>query len=147
MTDAWLETLPLDECLALLRESRCGRIGIVVDDAPIILPVNYRLAETSGRVWLAIRTRPGNVIDSASLLVAFEVDGIDPAHRQGWSVLVRGTLHHVDPDAADFRERFDPEPWILEDRESWLIIEPYAISGRRLHPGEIEWAFSMRGYL
>jgi hypothetical protein len=50
------------------------------------------------------------VIDRAELLVAFEIDSIDPYHQQGWSVLVRGTLHHVDPDAADFRQRFDSAP-------------------------------------
>ena len=79
--------------------------------------------------------------------VAFEIDGIDPANRQGWSVLVRGTLHHVDPDAADFRERFDPEPWILADRDAWLIVEPFVITGRRLHPATREWAFHMDAYL
>jgi Pyridoxamine 5'-phosphate oxidase len=77
--------------------------------------------------------------------VAFEIDGIDPAHQGGWSVLVRGTLHHVDPDAADFRERFDSEPWVAAERESWLAIEPFAITGRRLHAAEREWAFHPRG--
>ena len=79
--------------------------------------------------------------------VAFEIDEIDAANRQGWSVLVRGTLHHVDPDAAGFRERFDPEPWILADRDAWLIIDPFAITGRRLHPDAREWAFHTLAYL
>ena len=78
---------------------------------------------------------------------AFEIDGIDPAHQQGWSVLVRGTLHHVDPDAAEFRERFDPEPWLVEERDAWLVVDPFAITGRRLHPAEPEWAFHVRAYL
>ena len=111
------------------------------------MPVNYRFVENSGRTWIAFRTRPGNVIDQAAMKVAFEIDGIDPANRQGWSVLVQGTLHHVDPDAAGFRERFDPEPWILADRDAWLIIEPFAITGRRLHPATREWAFHMSAYL
>lgn len=67
-------------------------------------------------------------------------------HR-GWSVLVRGTLHHVDADAADFRERFDPEPLLLAERDAWLAIQPFAISGRRLHPTTTEWAFHARAYL
>ena len=145
--DAWLEILAPEECLTLLRENAFGRVALVVDDGPIVLPVNYRLVETAGRTWVALRTRPGNVIDSASLHVAFEIDGIESTRKQGWSVLVRGTLHHVDPDAAGFRARFDPQPWILEDRDSWLIIEPYAISGRRLHPAAVEWAFALRAYL
>jgi nitroimidazol reductase NimA-like FMN-containing flavoprotein (pyridoxamine 5'-phosphate oxidase superfamily) len=147
MTDAWLEELPLEECLRLLRECSVGRIAVMADEFPVVLPVNYRLVETSGKTWVAVRTRPGNVIERAPIQAAFEIDGIDPVHQQGWSVLVRGTLHHVDPDAADFRERFDPEPWILAERDAWVVIEPFAISGRQLHAAETTWAFHVRGYL
>ena len=147
MNDAWLETLSPDDCQSLLRENTVGRVAFVANDFPIVVPVNYRFVENRGRTWIAFRTRPGNVIDQAAMKVAFEIDGIDPANRQGWSVLVRGTLHHVDPDAAGFRERFDPEPWILADRDAWLIIEPFAITGRRLHPATREWAFHMSAYL
>lgn len=147
MADAWLETLPHETCLSYLREETVGRIAVVIDTFPVVLPVNYRLVETSGRTWLAIRTQPGNVIERAPIRVGFEIDGIDPAHRQGWSVLVRGTLHHVDPDAADFRERFDPHPWLTVERDAWLVIEPFAITGRQLHPEQIEWLFLTRGYL
>ncbi len=62
-------------------------------------------------------------------------------------MLVRGTLHHVDPDAADFRERFDPEPWIVAERDAWRIVEPFSITGRRLHAGAPEWAFPDEAYL
>jgi nitroimidazol reductase NimA-like FMN-containing flavoprotein (pyridoxamine 5'-phosphate oxidase superfamily) len=144
-----LKELSYDECLQFLREGLVGRIGIVVDDAPIILPINYRLVEASGMTparWIAIRTRPGNLIERAGLLVAFEIDGIDPYHKQGWSVLVRGTLHHVDPDAADFRQRFDSTPWILTERDAWLIIDPFAVTGRRLHAAAPEWALDDRAY-
>ena len=144
---SWLEELPIEPCLQLLRQGSVGRIGIIVDGYPIVVPVNYRLAEPSGRTWIALRTRRGNVIDQASMHIAFEIDGTDPSHHEGWSVLVRGTLHHVDADAADFQERFDPEPWILADRDAWLIIEPFAISGRRLHAAEREWAFQINAYL
>jgi nitroimidazol reductase NimA-like FMN-containing flavoprotein (pyridoxamine 5'-phosphate oxidase superfamily) len=147
MEDAWLEELPYEECLLLLRENAVGRIGVVMNDFPIVLPVNYRLVESTGIVWVALRTRPGNVVDRASMNVAFEIDGIDAAHRQGWSVLVRGTVHRVDPDAAEFRNRFDSEPWLGAGRDSWLVIQPFAISGRQLHAAEPEWAFHIRGYL
>jgi nitroimidazol reductase NimA-like FMN-containing flavoprotein (pyridoxamine 5'-phosphate oxidase superfamily) len=146
MSDPWLEELPYDECLRLLRANNVGRIAVVIDEFPAVLPVNYRLVETSGRTWIALRTKPGNLIDRASMHVAFEIDGIDPVHHQGWSVLVRGMQHHVDPDVAAFRERFDPEPWVL-DRDAWLVIEPFAITGRRLHPSEVEWVFHARAYL
>jgi Pyridoxamine 5'-phosphate oxidase len=143
----WLEPLPLDKCMLLLRERSVGRIAVVDDGSPIVLPVNYRLVETSGPTWLALRTRPGNVLDQSPMRVAFEIDEIDAVHHEGWSVLVRGTLQHVDPDAAGFRERFDPEPWMLDERDAWLVIEPFAITGRRLHAAEREWAFHIRAYL
>jgi hypothetical protein len=79
--------------------------------------------------------------------VGFEIDGIDITDQQGWSVLVRGTLHHVRPDLAGFAERFDPEPWIDADRDAWLIIEPFSITGRRLRSPQPEWAFHLAGYL
>jgi nitroimidazol reductase NimA-like FMN-containing flavoprotein (pyridoxamine 5'-phosphate oxidase superfamily) len=145
--EARLEELSYDECLALLRVSSVARVGVVVNGAPIVLPVNYRLVESLGPTWLTIRTRPGNVIDRGGLTVALEIDDIDPASHEGWSVLVRGTLSHVDPDAADFRARFDPEPWIEEERDSWLVIEPFSITGRRLVRAHHGWAFHLRGYL
>ena len=147
MDDSWLEPIEHDECLRLLRGTPVGRIAVVVDGFPVILPVNFRLVETPGRTWIALRTRPGNIIDRALIHVAFEIDGIDTAHAQGWSVLVRGTLHHVDADAADFRARFDPHPWLTAERDAWLIIEPFVITGRRLHPTQPDWAFHLRAYL
>lgn len=143
----WLEKLNRDECVELLRGETVGRVGFIYDGFPMVLPVNYRVVETTGRVWLAVRTRPGNVLDKADTPVAFEIDAIDPHARQGWSVLVHGTLHHIDPDAADFRQRFDPEPWMTVDRDAWLAIDPFEISGRRLHPAEREWAFEPTAYL
>jgi len=145
--DASLERLSHEESVELLRDGVVGRIAFVVGDFPVIVPVNYRLMETCGRAWIALRTRPGNIIERAPVNVAFEIDGIEPARRQGWSVLARGTLHGVDPDAADFRARFDPEPWIEAERDSWLIIDPFALTGRRLHAARPEWAFVERAYL
>ena len=147
MDEARLEPLDLATCLAHLRAEPVGRIATVIDGFPIILPVNYRVVETLGLTWVALRTRPGNAIDQASPNVALEIDGIDPIHRRGWSVLVRGTLQRVDPDAAGFRERFDSEPWLSTERDSWLMIEPFSITGRELHPSEQDWAFHLRAYL
>jgi hypothetical protein len=144
-----LEEIPFEECLHLLGEGSIGRIGFLLeaDESPIVWPVNYRLAETSGPRWVALRTWPGSVIDHTPMKVAFETDNADPAHHQGWSVLVRGTLLRVDPDAADFRARFDPAPWVVAEQDRWLAIEPFAITGRRLHPTEREWGFDAHAYV
>jgi nitroimidazol reductase NimA-like FMN-containing flavoprotein (pyridoxamine 5'-phosphate oxidase superfamily) len=146
MTDAWLEPLSQEQCLALLRQGTIGRIAFIVDDDPIILPVNYRLVEPTSGPLLAVRTRPGNVIDRASTNVAFEIDSIDPLHHEGCSVLVRGELLHAIPTSADFREHYDPESWFT-DREAWLLIDPWAISGRELHGAEPLWTFHPGEYM
>ena len=142
------------ECMALLRTTEVGRIAVVADPFPVVLPVNYRVVELAdsprsepGHAWIAIRTRPGNVIDRAPRYVAFEIDGIDALHRVGWSVLVSGTLERLDPDAAGVRERFDPEPWIDDERHAWLAVHPVHVTGRRLPGSPGEWAFNSDAYL
>ena len=54
--EARLQVLTHEECLELLRAGGVGRIAFDVDEFPVIFPVNYRLVETSGRVWIALRT-------------------------------------------------------------------------------------------
>jgi nitroimidazol reductase NimA-like FMN-containing flavoprotein (pyridoxamine 5'-phosphate oxidase superfamily) len=147
MTGAHLDPIAYEDCLELLRESTVGRIAVCDDGAPLLFPVNFRMVESAGITWLAIRTRPGNVIDRSDEFVAFEIDGIDPGRAEGWSVLVRGTIHHVDPEAADFRVRFDSHPWLEAERDAWLVVQPFSIEGRRLHAAPTEWAFHIRGYL
>ena len=146
--DNALKELSLAECMSLLRETKVGRIATVSNLFPVVMPVNYGVVERHGRTWFALRTRPGNVIDQDSVQhVALQIDCIDAVHHTGWSVLVRGTLQRVDPDAADFRARFDPQPWFDHDRDAWLVLEPFDITGRALHPAETEWAFSASAYL
>jgi nitroimidazol reductase NimA-like FMN-containing flavoprotein (pyridoxamine 5'-phosphate oxidase superfamily) len=147
MADQRLEELSLDTCLALLRTQKVGRIAVIAEDFPVVLPINFKLVEATGPCWVAIRTRPGNVIDRAPMPVAFEIDGFDTTEQEGWSVLVRGTLHHVRPDTGNFAERFDPQPWMDGERDAWLIIEPFSITGRRLRSPEPQWSFHVRGYL
>jgi nitroimidazol reductase NimA-like FMN-containing flavoprotein (pyridoxamine 5'-phosphate oxidase superfamily) len=150
MVGAWLEDVSETECLELLRSKSVGRLAFNVDGRPLVVPVNYQLVEAHGTTpgaWIALRTRPGNLIDQAADDVAFEIDNVDLTHQDGWSVLVRGVLHEIDPATDDMRERFDSHPWITAERDAWLIIEPFAITGRRLHAPEVEWAFHAAAYL
>ena len=57
-----------------------------------MLPVNFAVLDDT----LVIRTAEGTIIDGhAGEQVALEVDHIDEALCQGWSVLVRGPAHRV----------------------------------------------------
>lgn len=145
---AWLEELSSEACLSLLRQDSVGRIAFIgLYGFPVILPVNYRLIESGDGTWLALRTRPGNVIDRAPMQVALEIDGIDPVSRQGWSVLVRGNLHRTHAPHARGRQDLDSEPWLATERDSWLFIESALISGRRLHSRPATWPLQPRAYL
>ena len=147
MTETMLDHLSADTCIDLLRIHSVGRISVIAEGFPIVHPVNYRLVENRSGPWILIRTRPGNVVDQAGENAAFEIDSIDPGHSTGWSVLVRGQLAHIDDDAVErIKEQFDPLPW-LGGRDSWLVIKPVLITGRRLRTLDVEWAFHIRGYL
>jgi nitroimidazol reductase NimA-like FMN-containing flavoprotein (pyridoxamine 5'-phosphate oxidase superfamily) len=145
MEESRLRVLDLEECLERLRAQEVGRIALVTETGPVIVPVNYRLVETLDLRWIALRTASGGLVDEPGTRVAFEIDEIGPGPR-GSSVLVRGVLAHVDPDAAGYRERFDSVPWVPA-RDVWLAIEPFSITGRELHPGERDWPFDFAAYL
>lgn len=147
MLDPMLDNLSSETCLDLLRIHLVGRISVVVDEFPIVMPVNYRLVETHDSRWIVIRTRVGNEIDRGAVNAAFQIDNVDPANRTGWSVLVRGELSHVDDDTIRrVKEQFDPLPW-APGRDSWLALQVTQITGRRLRRADTEWAFHVRGYL
>jgi nitroimidazol reductase NimA-like FMN-containing flavoprotein (pyridoxamine 5'-phosphate oxidase superfamily) len=147
MSDAWIEAIAEDDCLRLLRAGTVGRIAVVAEDGPIILPVNYRLMEPPSGPLVAIRTRPGNVIEQAPESAAFEIDSIDQATHQGWSVVVRGELVHASSASPVVRTHLDSLPWISTDRDAWLFIDPFAITGRQLHAAESPWMFRRGEYL
>ncbi len=146
MTDGELETLSDEECLQRLRRESIGRIAFIAEEGPVILPVNYRVVDAPSGTLIALRTRPGNLVEQAPTSVAFEVDSIDPGHHEGWSVLVRGDLLHATPNSDAFREQYDSEPW-LAGRDAWLLVDPWAISGRELHGAEPLWHFRAGDYL
>src|SRR5438552_350269 len=148
MSDTTLEMIPREKCLDLLRQNTVGRIGVIEDGYPVVLPVNYRIVQSEQQTFISIRTRPGNVIDRSGPPVAFEIDGIDAHHGTGWSVLVRGKLYHmVDMQRRSWPGPLDPQPWVTDDRDAWLLIEPESITGRRLKTIDTEWAFHIRAYL
>ena len=97
----WTELDP-EECRRLLAGQRIGRVGAVVDDAPVILPVTFVLDGDD----VVLRTSVGSVLEAAldDAPVAFEIDGVDEPTRTGWSVLLTGRARHV-TDAAEVERR------------------------------------------
>jgi hypothetical protein len=129
-------------CELLLASLDIGRIAVVEDGYPLVFPISYKAVVADARLVLAIRTRPANVIDQPGRVVCFEIDGVDPSHDGGWSVLVRGLLVETSPDVD-----LDPNPIVPEDRDAWRIIIPTQISGRRVFNRAERWSFHPAGYL
>lgn len=132
-----LQELDEAECLRLIAAGGIGRIGYSGRYGPTVLPVNYQLYERT----IVFRTTPDSATDEdlrtgiadAEYKVAFEIDDFEAARREGWSVLIQGSLHHVTSDA----ERASVagagvEPWPGGDRELFLRIIPSRVTGRRL---------------
>jgi nitroimidazol reductase NimA-like FMN-containing flavoprotein (pyridoxamine 5'-phosphate oxidase superfamily) len=116
--------LTLEECWSLLGTSGVGRVALVVDGVPRIIPVNYAVAEDV----VHFRTAPGTVLTNVtSQTVAFEVDAIDPTTCSGWSVCVvgPGVVHENDSPYVD--------TWAPGARELRYRIVAEEVTGRRLY--------------
>jgi transcriptional regulator with XRE-family HTH domain len=119
------------ECRLLIAPGGIGRIAFGTTSGPVVLPVNF--AVLAGTI--VIRTSEGSMIEGhADDQVAFEVDHIDEALCQGWSVLVRGTAHRVAHPAELHHVRRDTTlwPWPGGDCDVYVRIVPDRITGRRI---------------
>ena len=125
------DVLSTEDCWELLSNQRVGRLAVVVDSWPVVLPVNYAL---EGR-GLVIRAAEGLKLAAARrhANVAFEVDKLDPLYRSGWSVLVLGQASEItEPETLRSSLALSLEPWAKGERPYWILIQPGQITGRRL---------------
>lgn len=119
------------ECRDLLSTHGVGRLAVPIGSGPVIVPVNYSVVEG----MIVFRTAPDAAPSRAEgSQVAFEVDHIDAALSQGWSVLVRGEAHaETDPDVVRrLEEQACSAPWAGGQRELWIRIAPLSVTGRRI---------------
>jgi hypothetical protein len=131
------ERLDEAECLRLISPGGIGRLAYSGRFGLVVLPVNYKLHEGSV-VFRTVQDSPTDEdlrtgIAGAEYRVAFEVDDIDPGSREGWSVLVQGSAHHVDSEI----ERASMltagvEPWAGGVRDLFVRITLTRVTGRRI---------------
>jgi hypothetical protein len=108
-----------------------GRLGVSTDQAPVIIPVNYRLVDDA----LLLRVGPGATTQSAAgTLVAFEVDHVDRRAGSAWSVLVRGLASLV-TSPTDRQLASGAHPFVPEPGNMMLVIRPDVVTGRRFTLG------------
>ncbi|GII76707.1 hypothetical protein Sru01_16890 [Sphaerisporangium rufum] len=134
---ATLDRLETDECVRLIAPGGVGRVALADPAGPLVFPVNYRYHDGT----VIFRTRPGGPLDAGAraaaagerVTVGFEVDRIDDARREGWSVLVRGVADAVPPDEVAVLTAATVEPWAGDGRDLYVRVVPHHISGRRIH--------------
>lgn len=127
---ARLRELTPEQCWSRLGSHGVGRVAVTTAGREAILPVNYSVVDGS----VVFRTAPGSgPAEVTGTDVVFEVDHVDEALSQGWSVLVRGRASRVrDPDAVrNLAEQVYSGPWPGDDdRDLWVRIDVAGISGR-----------------
>ncbi|MFD3718051.1 helix-turn-helix domain-containing protein [Streptomyces sp. NPDC058674] len=134
MRDAELTGLSEAECRRLLSTHGIGRIGFSGPEGPAVFPVNYVIVGNE----IAFRTAAHSRLAGAhGTEVAFEVDHIDDAMREGWSVLAVGEVSGVTDERriSHLHAVARSLPWAGGPRTHWMSMAPTRVTGRRVHSG------------
>jgi transcriptional regulator with XRE-family HTH domain len=125
-----LTTLSEAECLAFLGTGGVGLFLFGADRGPVAVPVNYLMLGAD----IVFRTGEATSLAAAARqLVSFEVDHLDDALREGWSVLVSGHAHVVS-DAAELAEvtALGIAPWSGGIKPTYIRIAATTLTGRQI---------------
>lgn len=125
---AILEKLTHEQCEAHLAGGGVGRIIFLAPRGPVALPVNYVFAKGE----LVFRT---DVLQAMALVaqeqLGFEVDRVDDALSEGWSVVATGPARRIeDPNEVLKFSGLELEPWAGGDRHALVAVRPYEMTGR-----------------
>lgn len=128
-----------DDCMLLMARQEIGRL-VSAEPQPEVRPVNFVLV---GR-RLFIRT---DAPVSDDIEVAFEVDQIDVADQQGWSVVARGRAHPIAEAAVPDRVMTRLQPWAPGPKTAWTVIDIDTVTGRWVQGERATETPDLRGYL
>jgi len=134
--DAVLTDLTEAECLEHLAAGGVGRfLYVEAKRGPVAVPVNFKMDGAD----VIFRTSPDDSMAAGvrQRHVSFDVDHIDDARSEGWSVLVTGTARIItDAAEVDHMRELRVEPWAGGDRPAYVRLTPARITGRRIRaPG------------
>lgn len=123
-----LEVLTREQCDAHVSAGGVGRVVFYTERGPVALPVNFEFA--AGEVILSTDSAKADLL-AAQPVVGFEIDRLDEALSEGWSVLISGPAHHVDGSDEVLRlSSLDLEAWAGGDRHELVKITPVTVTGR-----------------
>ena len=124
------EVLDADQCWALLESADVARLAVAAAGDLDIYPINFAVDDRT----ILFRTAAGTKLVQVAMagLVAFEVDGYDPAHGRAWSVVVKGFAGLLDRfDDIYHAQDLPLFPWNASPKERFVRIVPNKITGRR----------------
>jgi transcriptional regulator with XRE-family HTH domain len=128
--NATLEELTEQQSRTHLGAGGVGRIVFLAPRGPVALPVNYRYV--AGEIVLKTNVSVSTTL-VAQKAVGFEVDRVDEAMSEGWSVVISGPAHRFeDPSVVVELSPLDLEPWAGGNRGVLVAIAPREITGRRI---------------
>ena len=131
-----LAELERDECDELLAQTRFGRLAVSPPEwrmPPVIRPVTYVFDRSSRSI--VFRSARGSKFTALLLSgqAAFEIDGIEPATKTGWSVIVIGPVEEIKNTAEIHRlAQLGLQPWAPGAKPYWIRIRASVVSGRRI---------------
>jgi nitroimidazol reductase NimA-like FMN-containing flavoprotein (pyridoxamine 5'-phosphate oxidase superfamily) len=129
--DRRMASLTETECFDFLARQWIGRLALVVDGWPVVVPMNYALV---GRD-IVLRSDPGSKLDAIGegVSVSFEVDEFDPLYQSGRSVLVHAVAREVGPEERpQLAEKSKLRSWAEGAKAHWVRLVPVQVTGRRL---------------
>jgi len=121
------------ECREHLAAGGVGRfLYVEAQRGPVAVPVNFKMDGDD-----VIFPHDSMAAAVHQRHVSFDVDHIDDARSEGWSVLLTGTAHVItNPDELDHVRALHVEPWAGGDRPSYIRLTPAKVTGRRIRtPG------------
>jgi transcriptional regulator with XRE-family HTH domain len=126
-----LTVLDSETCREMIRPGGVGRIVFSQSRGPVALPVNFRILD--GDIVFRTAPIPELTLSLPSEHVSFEVDHIDDALAEGWSVLISGQGHViVDPSELHRAQAAGVTPWAGGERDVYVRIVPTEVTGRRI---------------
>ncbi len=125
---ASLDELTPEQCRTHLSVGGVGRIVFSTGRGPVALPVNFEF--TDDQIVFSTDDEKASALSSGST-IGFEIDRVDEALSEGWSVLVTGHCRRIaDPEEVQRLSSLDLEAWAGGDRHALLAISPTETTGR-----------------
>lgn len=129
---AVLDSMTVAECRQHLAGGGIGRFLFVEPGrGPVAIPVNFRMdgddvvfrTGSEGSVAAGVNQSP----------VSFDVDHLDDALSEGWSVLVTGEARVItDPGELARAASLNIEPWAGGNKAAYVRLTARQITGRRI---------------